>query len=101
MPNRRDPEEKSKVVYVTATGAPSRGGPSLTQEATEPLPPPARQIRKTTTKKTAPRVQAKIEPVHTHIRWPAERWAEAQAAVRPGERLVIVSQTEARTVYIQ
>ena len=94
-------QDASKVVYTTATGASPRGGLSLTKEATEPLPPPVKQIRKTTTKKVAPRVQAKIEPVHTHHRWPEGMWAEAQAAVRPGERLVIISATEARTVYVR
>lgn len=54
-----------------------------------------------TPRKTRRASQKRSQAVHTHVRWPAERWAEAQAVVRPGERLVIISQTEARTVYVQ
>lgn len=47
-----------KVVYTTETGEEPRGGASLTVEATTPLPAPVKRIRKTTTKKHAPRVKA-------------------------------------------
>jgi hypothetical protein len=51
------------------------------------------------------RRQGRVRPhqpgVHTHIRWPEDMWSQAQAAVRPGERLVIISSTEARTEYLR
>jgi hypothetical protein len=90
--------DDNQVVYRTTTGEDPKGGPSLTKEATE-LPPPTKAVRKTTTKKHAPRVAAPAEPLHTHFKWDEKHWAVAQAAVRPGERLVIISDTEARTVY--
>lgn len=58
------------------------------------------EVKQTPTR-TRKKPEKRTQAVHTHIRWPAERWAEAQALVRPGERLVIISQTEARTEYIR
>jgi hypothetical protein len=54
-----------------------------------------------TPRKARKGAQKRSQAVHTHIQWPAELWSMAQAAVRPGERLVIVSETEARTVYVR
>jgi len=84
MPNRRDPKvQHTASLHENAVQAIAEGKVA--------------RIPRTTRRGAQNRSQA----VHTHIRWPAEMWALAQAAVRPGERLVIVSQTEARTVYIQ
>ena len=52
-------------------------------------------------KRTRKTPEKRTQAVHTHIRWPDGMWAAAQAVVRPGERLVIVSATEARTVYVR
>jgi hypothetical protein len=93
--------EARPVVYSTETGQQPRGGHTQTTEATSPLPPPPKKVRKTTTKKHAPRVKAKAEPLHKEVKWPEEFWTQAQAAVRPGERLVPISETEARTVYLR
>jgi hypothetical protein len=62
------PVEEATVVYTTKTGDEPRGGPSLTKEATEPVPEPTRLIRKTATKKAKPRVRAKTEPLHTEVK---------------------------------
>ena len=89
---------ETEVVYSTETGKKPRGGHTQTAAATTPLPPPVKRIAKKTTKKRKPRVRAKTEPL-THLQWPKKQWAEAQAACRPGEMLVVISATEARTVY--
>lgn len=84
MPDTRDKQvQKTASLHENAVQAIARG---------EVAPTP-------TKKRRAP--QNRSQAVHTHIKWPEKQWTEALAAVRPGERLVIISQTEARTVYIR
>lgn len=92
------PSEPNPVVYTTVTGQEPRGGPSLTDEATE-LPPPEKVIRKKTTKKRKPRVAAKAEPLHTEIKVDPDVWAKAKEVCRKGEHLVIVDETTVITEY--
>jgi len=66
------------VVYSTTTGEAPKGGPSLTTEATTPLPPPTKRVRKTTTKKKQPRVVEPAKPLHRNIKVHQEVWAKAQ-----------------------
>jgi len=61
----------------------------------------SKQVLEPVKRKYKPRRTVTAAPELTHIKWPEERWAEAQALVRPGERLVIDSATEAHTEYIR
>lgn len=88
----------AEVVYSTTTGEPPKGALTLTTEATAPLPPPEKLIRKATVKKRRPRVVAKAAQLDLHITVDPMVMVAAKAARRPGEKLVIVSETEVRLV---
>ncbi len=90
--------EAAEVVYSTTTGEEPRGSVTLTEEATAPLPPPEKLIRKATVKKRRPRVVAKAARLDLHITVDPMVMAAAKSARRPGEKLVIVSATEVRLV---
>ncbi len=82
----------AKVVYTTATGEEPRGGPSLTDEATTPVPPPVKKITKPRVKKHTPRhrPERSVTELHTDITVDPRVMAAAKAAMKPGQRLVIV-----------
>jgi hypothetical protein len=61
----------------------------------------SRQVLEPVKRKYNRRKSAPAPELHTHIKWPPERWAELVAAVRPGERWVLDSATEAHTEYIR
>lgn len=71
-------KKNSKVVYSTTTGEPPKGSPVLTTEATAPLPPPTKLVRKTTVKKPQPRVVEPAKPLHRNIKVHQQVWAKAQ-----------------------
>lgn len=88
----------AEVVYSTTTGEEPRGSVTLTEEATAPLPPPEKLIRKATVKKRRPRVVTQAAQLAIHITVDPMVMAAAKRAKRPGEKLVIVSESEVRLV---
>ena len=91
-------KKRAEVVYSTSTGEPPKGSLSLTTEATAPLPPPEKLVRKTTVKKRRPRVVSKAARLDLHITVDPMVMAAAKKAKRPGERLVIVDSTTVRLI---
>ena len=55
----------AEVVYSTTTGEEPRGNLTLTEEATAPLPPPEKRVRKTTVQEAQVRVSRRSSPTCT------------------------------------
>ena len=77
-------KKNSKVVYSTTTGEPPKGSPVLTTEATAPLPPPTKLVRKTTVKKAQPRVVEPSKPLDRHVKVHELVWAKAKELIALG-----------------
>jgi len=93
-------KKRAKVVYSTTTGEPSRGSLTRTTEATSPLPPPVKAVRKTTVKKHKPRIRMQSTRLEKHIIVNPMVLAEAKRVVRKNEKFVPVDNTTMRSVYL-